>query len=104
MTTTTTHHLRALTDELAERTHLGSTEMKNRTFCGVSLLVKGDERFGGRYKDRPFTASTDLSAVDCRACQRGAAWKDRKGSTWTAPAPKTAPSRAAAKDAGQASQ
>ena len=52
--------------------------------------MKDDPRFGGRYKDRPFTASTDLSAVDCRACQRGAAWKGRKGSTWTAPASKAA--------------
>lgn len=60
--------------------------------------MKDDKRFGGRFKDRPFTASTDLSAVDCGACQRGAAWKDRKGSTWT-PAPKAARSRAAATSA-----
>ena len=86
-TTTTTYHLRAVTDHLAARTHLGATEKGNVTFCGARLLVKDDKRFGGRFKDRPFTASTDLSAVDCGACQRGAAWKDRKGSTWT-PAPK----------------
>lgn len=98
-TTTTTYHLRAVTDELAAKTHLGATEKGNVTFCGVRLLVKGDARFGGRYKDRTFTASTDLSAVDCGGCLRGAAWKDRKGSTWTAPAPKATRSRAAAKDA-----
>ena len=55
------------------------------TFCGARLITKGDERFGGRYADRPFTASTDLSAVDCGGCLRTACWKDRKGSTWTAP-------------------
>jgi hypothetical protein len=97
-TTTTTYHLRAVTDAATTKTHLGATERGNVTFCGARLIVKGDERFGGRYADRPFTATADLSAVDCRACQRGAAWKDRKGSTWTVPAPKTRAD--AAKDAG----
>jgi len=100
-TTTTTYHLRAVTDHLAARTHLGATEKGNVTFCGARLLVKDDKRFGGRYSDRPFTASTDLSAVDCGACKRGAAWKGAKGGKYTVPAPKPARSRAAAKDAAQ---
>lgn len=84
-TTTTTYHLRAVTDDLAAKTHLGATEKGNVTFCGVRLLVKGDPRFGGRYKDRPFTASTDLETVDCGACKRGAAWKGAKGGKYAAP-------------------
>ena len=100
--TTTTYHLRAVTDHLAARTHLGATEKGNVTLCGARLLVKDDKRFGGRFKDRPFTASTDLSTVDCGACKRGAAWKDRKGSTWTAPAPKArAADAATAGEAGR---
>jgi hypothetical protein len=62
------------------------TEKGAVTFCGVRLIEKGDKRFGGRFKDRPFTASADLATIDCGACQRSAAWKNRKGSTWTAPA------------------
>lgn len=88
-TTTTSYHLRAVTDHLAARTHLGATEKANRTWCGVDLLIKGDTRFGGRYKDRPFTASTDLGSVDCGACQRSAAWKNRKGSTYMPAAPRS---------------
>lgn len=107
MTTTTTYHLRAVTDAATTKTHLGATERGAVTFCGVRLLVKGDLRFGGRYKDRPFTASTDLSAVDCGACKRGAAWKGAKGGTYTAapearrPARKrpSAATRAAARNA-----
>jgi hypothetical protein len=87
-TTTTTYHLRAVTDHLAARTHLGATERDNLTFCGVRLIVKDDKRFGGRFKDRPFTASADLSAVDCGACKRGAAWKGQKAGKYTIPAPK----------------
>jgi len=94
--TTTTYHLRAVTDHLAARTHLGATEKGNVTLCGARLLVKDDKRFGGRFKDRPFTASTDLSTVDCGACKRGAAWKDRKGATYAVPVPKVA-SRATVK-------
>jgi hypothetical protein len=89
-TTTTTYHLRAVTDDLAARTHLGATERANRTWCGVKLIEKDDKRFGGRYADRPFTASTDLSAVDCGACKRSAAWKGAKGGKYTTPAPKAA--------------
>ena len=89
-TTTTTYHLRAITDELAARTHLGATEKANRTWCGVDLMVKGDPRFGGRYKDAAFTASTDLETVDCGACKRSAAWKGAKGGKYTIPAPKAA--------------
>jgi hypothetical protein len=66
-TTTTTYHLRAVTDEAATRTHLGAVEKANVAFCGARLIVKGDERFGGRYADKPYTASTDLAAVDCGA-------------------------------------
>ena len=99
MTTTKTYHLRAVTDAATAKTHLGATERGNVTFCGARLIVKGDERFGGRYADRPFTASTDLSAVDCGGCLRTAYWKDRKGSTWKAPAPKA---RAAAAGTGAA--
>jgi hypothetical protein len=85
-TTTTIYHLRAITDELAARTHLGATEKGNRTWCGVDLLMKGDPRFGGRYKDGTgFTASADLTLVDCKACQRGAAWKGAKGGKYTIP-------------------
>jgi hypothetical protein len=101
-TTTTTYHLGAVTDDLAARTHLGATEKANRTWCGVDLLVKDDPRFGGRYKDTVFTASTDLAAVDCRACKQSAAWKGAKGGKYTTPAPKAARSRAAAKAAGNA--
>jgi hypothetical protein len=101
-TTTTTYHLRAVSDALAARTHLGATEKGNVTFCGVRLLVKDDPRFGGRYKDRPFSASTDLETVDCGACKRGAAWKGAKGGKYTVPAPKAARSGAAAEAAGSA--
>ena len=93
-TTTTTYHLRAVTDELAARTHLGATEKANLTFCGVKLLAKGDPRFGGRYADKPYTATDDLTAIDCRACQRTAYWRDRKGATWTAPALKASTAKA----------
>jgi hypothetical protein len=93
--TTMTYHLRAVTDELAARTHLGATEKGNVTFCGVRLIEKGDKRFGGRFKDRPFTASADLAAVDCGACRRGAAWKGAKGGEYKIPAPKAARSGAA---------
>ena len=89
-TTTTTYHLTAVTDEAAARTHLGATEKAKVTFCGVRLLVKGDPRFGGRYKDAAFTASTDLETVDCGACKRSAAWKGAKGGKYTIPAPKAA--------------
>lgn len=89
-TTTTTYHLRAVTDDATTKTHLGATERGNVTFCGARLIVKGDERFSGRYADKPFTASTDLAAVDCGACLRSRYWRDRKGTTWTAPAPKPA--------------
>ena len=40
VTTTTTYYLRAVTDDLAAKTHLGATEKGNVTFCGVRLLVK----------------------------------------------------------------
>ena len=100
-TTTTTYHLRAVTDELAARTHLGATEMKNRTWCGVDLLVKDDPRFGGRHRNG-FTASTDLETVDCGACKRGAAWKGRQGGKYTTAAPRAARSRAADQAAGSA--
>ena len=105
MTTTTTptvYHLRAVTDQLAAKVHLGSTEMKNRAFCGVRLLVKDDPRFGGRYKDAAFTASTDLETVDCGACKRSAAWKGQQGGKYTTPAPKAARSSAADEAAGSA--
>jgi hypothetical protein len=85
-TTTETYHLRALTDRLAARTHLGATERANLTWCGVQLLVKGDTRFGGRYKNGDgYTASTDLSVIDCGACKRTAAWKGAKGGKYAAP-------------------
>jgi hypothetical protein len=105
-TTTTTYHLRAITDDSIARVHLGATERANRTWCGVDLLVKGDLRFKERFKDGPgYTASTGLGAVDCGACQRTAAWKGQKDGRYTAPAPKAAAPRAAAKaaDAGQVS-
>jgi hypothetical protein len=96
--TTTTHpakyRLRAITDEAAARTHLGAVEKANVAFCGAKLIVKGDERFGGRYADKPYTAAEDLTAIDCRACQRTAYWQDRKGATWTAPAPKASTAKA----------
>lgn len=66
------------------------------------MLIKGDTRFGGWFKDRPFTASTDLSAVDCRARKRGAAWKGQKAGKYVIPAPKAARSRAADQAAGSA--
>lgn len=76
MATTTTYTLIAITDELAARTHLGATEKGNVTFCGVKLLTKGDTRFGGKYaKGNGYTTAADLAAVDCKACQRTAAWK-----------------------------
>jgi hypothetical protein len=84
-----TYHLRAVTDHLASKIHLGATEKGNVTFCGARLLVKDDKRFGGRFKDRPFTATTDLAAIDCGACQRSAAWKGAKGGKYTAPEGKT---------------
>ena len=75
-TTTTTYHLLAVTDELAARTHLGATEKGNVTFCGVRLLIQGDTRFGGKHgKGNGYTTAADLAAVDCKACQRTAAWK-----------------------------
>ena len=90
-TTTTTYHLRAVTDHLASKIHLGATEKGNVTFCGARLLVKDDKRFGGRFKDRPFTATTDLATIDCGACQRSAAWKNAKAGKYTATsAPKAA--------------
>ena len=90
-TTTTTYHLRAVTDHLASKVHLGATEKGNVTFCGARLLVKDDKRFGGRFKDRPFTATTDLATIDCGACQRSAAWKNAKaGKYTTTSAPKAA--------------
>jgi hypothetical protein len=92
--TTTTYHLRALSDAATRKTHLGATERDNVTFCGAKLIVKGDERFGGRYADKPYSASTDMALVDCGACQRTAYWRDRKGSTWTAPAPKAGTAKA----------
>ena len=102
-TTTTTYTLIAITDELAARTHLGSTRMKNRTWCGVKLLMKGDTRFGGKYAEGTgYTASTDLETVDCGACKRGAAWKGQKGGKYTTPAPKAARSRVADEAAGSA--
>jgi hypothetical protein len=96
--TTTTYHLRAVTDAATAKVHLGATEKGNVTFCGVHLIEKGDKRFGGRFKDRPFTASADLATVDCGACKRGAAWKGAKGGKYT-PAPKAARSGAAAANA-----
>ena len=51
--------------------------------------MKDDKRFGGRFKDRPFTATTDLAGIDCGACQRSAAWKGAKGGKYTAPERKT---------------
>ena len=105
-TTTTTYHLRAITDPSIAKVHLGATERANRAWCGVELLMPGDTRFGGRYKDGPgFEASTDLATVDCGACKRTAAWKGAKRGTYTAtaPAPRAARSRAAAKDAGPVS-
>lgn len=86
-TTTTVYHLRAVTDESITKTHLGATEMKNRTWCGVNLLVKDDPRFGGRYKGIVYTASTDLTAVTCGACKRSAAWKGARDGRYTTPAP-----------------
>ena len=78
--------MRAVTDVLAARTHLGATERANLTWCGVPLLVKGDTRFGGRYKNGDgYTASTDLATVDCRACKRTAAWQGAKGGRYAAP-------------------
>ena len=95
-TTATTYHLRAVTDDLASKVHLGATEKANRTWCGVDLLAKDDPRFGGRYKNGTgFTASTDLETVDCGACKRGAAWKGQRGGKYTTPAPKADRSRAA---------
>lgn len=89
--TATTYHLRAVTDDATAKVHLGATEKGNRTWCGVDLLVKGDTRFGGRYKDGGgYTASADLAAIDCRACQRSAAWKGAKAGKFTVPAPKAA--------------
>ena len=99
-TTTTTYHLRAVTDGSIAKVHLGATERANRTWCGVDLLVKGDLRFKERFKDGPgYTASTGLAAVDCGACKRTAAWKGQKAGRYTTPAPKAATPRAAAKDA-----
>ena len=90
-TTTTTYHLRAVIDHLASKIHLGATEKGNVTFCGARLLVKDDKRFGGRFKDRPFTATTDLAGIDCGACQRSAAWKNAKAGKYTTTwAPKAA--------------
>lgn len=75
-TTTTTYHLRAVTDELAAKVHLGATERTNQTFCGVRLLTQGDTRFGGKYaKGDGYTTSADLATVTCRACMRTAAWR-----------------------------
>ena len=96
-TTTTTYHLRAVTDDLAARTHLGATEKANVTFCGVKLIAKGDTRFGGKYADKPFTATTELATIDCGACQRSAAWKNRKGSTYAPAAPQPKATTAAGK-------
>jgi len=100
-TTTTTYHLRAITDQSIAKVHLGATERANRTWCGVDLLVKGDLRFKEQFKDGPgYTASTDLAAVDCGACKRTAAWKGQKAGRYPAPAPKAATPRAAAKAPG----
>ncbi len=94
--TTTTYQLRAVTDDSIGKVHLGAVEKANVAFCGVRLLIEGDTRFGGRYKGIVFTASTDLSAVDCGACKRGVVWKNQKDGTYTTPAPKVARPRAAA--------
>jgi hypothetical protein len=95
--TPTVYHLRAVTDALAAKTHLGAAEKGSVTFCGVRLLMKGDERFGARYKNGPgFTATTDLATIDCGACKRGAAWKGAKGGKYT--------TTAKAGNAGKASQ
>ena len=90
-TTTTTFRLRAVTDESIAKTHLGAAERENLTWCGVRLLVKGDTRFGGRYKDGPgYTASTDLALVDCGSCKRSAAWKGQRGGKYSTAATATA--------------
>ena len=95
-TATTTFHLRAITDASIAKVHLGAVEKANRTWCGVDLLVKDDPRFGGRYKGIVYSSSADLSAVDCKACQRTAAWKARAGGKYVVPAPgaKAAPKTA----------
>ncbi len=104
MTTTTTYHLRAITDESIAKVHLGATERANRTWCGVYLLVKGDPRFKERYKDGPgYTTSIDLGAVDCGACKRTAAWKGQKAGRYPAPAPKDAAAKDARPGAGRVS-
>ena len=102
-TATTTFHLRAITDESITKVHLGATEKANRTWCGVDLLVKDDPRFGGRYKGIVYTASTDLETVDCGACKRSAAWKNRQGGKYAVPRPKpkAAPEAAAEAVSGE---
>lgn len=95
-TITTTFHLVAITDESISKTHLGAKERANRTWCGVSLLVADDPRFGGRYAGIVYTSSTDLETVTCGACKRSAAWKihSATGSATVgvrAPKPKAAP-------------
>ena len=92
-TTTTTYHLRAITDVAATKIHLGATEKANVAFCGARLITKGDKRFGGRYADRPFTATAELATIDCGACQRSAAWRNRKGSTYAPAGPEPKASR-----------
>ena len=88
-TTTTTYHLRAVTDEIAKDPPRGDRE-------GQRDVVRRRAAREGYPVRRPvqgpgFTASTDLPTVDCGACKRGAAWKGRKGiRRWTAPASKAA--------------
>ena len=69
MTTTTpeTSTLRAVTDKLCTKIHLGSAERKNVTFCRVKLITTEGE---GHY-----TATDDLATVSCGACKRTAVYK-----------------------------
>lgn len=102
-TTTTTFNLTAITDDSITKTHLGAKEREaGKTWCGVQLLVHGDKRFGGRYKDIAWTevvtpvadggkATPALDQVDCGACKRSAAWKAYLASNlpvYVLPAPK----------------
>jgi hypothetical protein len=107
-TTTTTFHLIAITDDSITKIHLGAKERPaGKTWCGVQLLVPGDTRFSGRYKDVVWEeivktspegstddsdGQPDLTKVDCGACKRSAAWKAYLASSealYVLPAPKT---------------
>jgi hypothetical protein len=110
--TTTKFTLTAITDDSIKKVHLGAKEREaGKTWCGVQLLVPGDKRFGGRYKDIVWEeilktspegstddsdGQPDLEAVTCGACKRSAPWKAYEISheavyTPAAPKPKAAP-------------